>query len=59
MIARSRMHDRLEEAYFATLGTLAAALEAKDAYTNDHAAQIAELAGAVCERLGIHPATRA
>ena len=53
MIARTRMSERLEEAYFATLGALAAALEAKDAYTNDHASQIAELAGAVCERLGI------
>ena len=58
MIARTRMSERLEEAYFATLGALAAALEAKDAYTNDHASQIAELAGAVCERLGI-PAVEA
>jgi len=55
MIARTRMSERLEEAYFATLGALAAALEAKDAYTNDHASQIAELAGAVCERLDIAP----
>ena len=47
------MQERLEDAYFATLGTLAAALEAKDAYTNDHAGQIAELAGAVCEQLDI------
>ena len=48
-----RMADRLEEQHLATVGALAAALEAKDAYTNDHASQIAELAGAVCERLGI------
>jgi len=54
-VARARMQERLEDAYFATLGTLAAALEAKDAYTNDHANQIAELAGAVCEQLGIAP----
>ena len=52
-LARARMRERLEHAYFATLGTLAAALEAKDAYTNDHATQIAELAGAVCEQLGM------
>ena len=58
MIARTRMSERLEEAYFATLGALAAALEAKDAYTNDHASQIADLAGAVCERLEI-PAVEA
>jgi len=47
---------RLEQAYFATLGALAAALEAKDAYTNDHAIEIAGLAGAVCEQLRIAPA---
>jgi putative nucleotidyltransferase with HDIG domain len=53
MVSRARMSERLEEAYFATLGALAAALEAKDAYTNDHANQIAELAGAVGEVLGM------
>ena len=56
VIARARMQERLEDAYFATLGTLAAALEAKDAYTNDHASQIADLAGAVCDQLDIAPA---
>jgi putative nucleotidyltransferase with HDIG domain len=56
VVTRARMADRLEEAYFATLGALAAALEAKDAYTNDHAIEIAELAGAVCEQLEIAPA---
>lgn len=55
-VARARMQERLEDAYFATMGALAAALEAKDAYTNDHANQIAELAGAVCEQLGVAPA---
>jgi putative nucleotidyltransferase with HDIG domain len=53
MVSRARMAERLEDAYFATLGTLAAALEAKDAYTNDHAGQIAELAGRVCDQLGL------
>src|SRR5581483_6395324 len=56
VIASTRMAARLEQAYFATLGALAAALEAKDAYTNDHAIEIAELAGAVCEQLRIAPA---
>ena len=36
-VSRARMAERLEEAYFSTLGALAAALEAKDAYTSDHA----------------------
>jgi putative nucleotidyltransferase with HDIG domain len=53
MVSRARMAERLEDAYFATLGTLAAALEAKDAYTNDHASQIAELAASVCGELAI------
>ena len=56
VVGRARMQERLEDAYFATLGTLAAALEAKDAYTNDHASQIADLAGAVCDQLDIAPA---
>jgi putative nucleotidyltransferase with HDIG domain len=56
VVAQARMAERLEEAYFATLGALAAALEAKDAYTNDHAIEIAELAGAVCDELRIAPA---
>jgi putative nucleotidyltransferase with HDIG domain len=56
MVARARMSERLEDAYFATLGTLAAALEAKDAYTNDHASKIAELAGRVCDQLDLAPA---
>jgi len=54
-VSRARMAERLEEAYFSTLGALAAALEAKDAYTSDHAMHIAELAGAVCERLDFPP----
>jgi putative nucleotidyltransferase with HDIG domain len=56
VVASARMAARLEQAYFATLGALAAALEAKDAYTNDHAIEIADLAGAVCEQLRIAPA---
>jgi putative nucleotidyltransferase with HDIG domain len=56
VVEQARMAERLEEAYFATLGALAAALEAKDAYTNDHAIEIAELAGAVCDELHIAPA---
>jgi len=59
MVTRARMAERLEDAYFATLGTLAAALEAKDAYTNDHASQIAGLAGRVCGQIGLgHADTR-
>jgi putative nucleotidyltransferase with HDIG domain len=56
MVSRARMNERVEDAYFATLAALAAALEAKDAYTNDHAGQIADLAGAVCDQLGFAPA---
>jgi putative nucleotidyltransferase with HDIG domain len=56
VVEQKRMGERLEQAYFATLGALAAALEAKDAYTNDHAIEIADLAGAVCDQLRIAPA---
>jgi putative nucleotidyltransferase with HDIG domain len=57
MVAQARMSERLEDAYFATLGALAAALEAKDAYTNDHANEIAELAGRVCDELELEGRT--
>jgi len=48
-----RMADRLEEQHLATVGALAAALEAKDAYTGSHAQTIAEFAVAVGEELGL------
>jgi len=51
VVTQARMAERLEEAYFATLGALAAALEAKDAYTNDHAIEIAELSMALTDGL--------
>ena len=44
--------ERLEEQHLATVGALAAALEAKDAYTGNHAQAIAEFALAVGEELG-------
>jgi putative nucleotidyltransferase with HDIG domain len=48
-----RLADRLEEQHLATVGALAAALEAKDAYTGSHAQTIAEFAVAVGEELGL------
>jgi putative nucleotidyltransferase with HDIG domain len=46
-----RMTEQLEEQHLATVGALAAALEAKDAYTGNHAQTIAEFAVAVGEEL--------
>ncbi len=47
----AELYERLERAYLGTAAALAAALEAKDAYTADHAASIAAQAEAVGRRL--------
>ena len=43
-----------EESYVATIGALAAALDAKDRYTEEHSRETAELAVSVGKRLGLH-----
>ena len=53
VLAGSRMATQLEEQHVATVAALAAALEAKDAYTGNHAQTIAEFAVAVGEELGL------
>jgi putative nucleotidyltransferase with HDIG domain len=53
VLGTARIAERLEEQHVATVGALAAALEAKDAYTGNHAKTIAEFAVAVGERLGL------
>src|SRR3982750_4696350 len=50
---RIELVDRLEAAWLGTAEALAAALEAKDSYTADHASSIAELALAVGEEFGL------
>ncbi len=47
------LYERLERAYLGTAEALAAALEAKDAYTADHARSIVEQAEAVARKLGV------
>jgi putative nucleotidyltransferase with HDIG domain len=48
-----RMTEQLDEQHLATVGALAAALEAKDAYTGGHAQAIAYFAVQVGEELGM------
>jgi putative nucleotidyltransferase with HDIG domain len=55
-IHRSRLVEELEGAFLATLGVLADAVELQDAYTADHADEVAEVAVAVGRRLGIEGA---
>jgi putative nucleotidyltransferase with HDIG domain len=50
---RIELVDRLEAAWLGTAEALAAALEAKDSYTADHASSIAELAIEVGEEFGL------
>jgi putative nucleotidyltransferase with HDIG domain len=50
---RMELVDRLEAAWLGTAEALAAALEAKDSYTADHASSIAELAIEVGEEFGL------
>jgi diguanylate cyclase (GGDEF)-like protein/putative nucleotidyltransferase with HDIG domain len=49
----AQLYQRLERAYLGTAEALAAALEAKDAYTAAHARSIVELAEEVGRRLGM------
>jgi putative nucleotidyltransferase with HDIG domain len=52
-IYRCQLVDELEGAFLSTLGVLADAVELQDAYTADHANEVAELAVAVGRRMGI------
>jgi diguanylate cyclase (GGDEF)-like protein len=49
----AELYRELEQTYVGTAAALAAALEAKDNYTADHAQSIAELAVAVGDELGL------
>lgn len=52
-IEQATLFDTLERSYFKTVEALSAALEAKDAYTLDHARSITELSAAVGRYLGM------
>lgn len=52
-IYRCQLVDELESAFLTTLGVLADAVELQDAYTADHANEVAELAVRVGTRMGI------
>jgi diguanylate cyclase (GGDEF)-like protein/putative nucleotidyltransferase with HDIG domain len=52
------VYEQLEQTHIGTAAALAAALEAKDSYTADHAESIAELAVEVGAQLGIDEAQR-
>jgi putative nucleotidyltransferase with HDIG domain len=53
VLSAAQMADALEEQHLATVAALAAALEAKDAYTGGHAHTIAEFAVLVGDELGL------
>ncbi|HYX85922.1 MAG TPA: HD domain-containing phosphohydrolase [Gaiellales bacterium] len=53
VLAAAQLAETLESQHLATVAALAAALEAKDAYTGGHAQTIAEFAVAVGEELGL------
>ena len=55
-VRRLALQDQLEEAYGATVATLAKALEAKDGPTGDHGNHTARLALAVGRRIGVRGA---
>ena len=52
-IYRCQLVEELESAFFTTLGVLADAVELQDAYTAEHANEVAELAVRVGMRMGI------
>ena len=55
VLSATRLFERVESQDLATVAALANALEAKDAYTGSHAADIADLAVKVGEWLGLQP----
>ena len=58
-LEQATLFETLERSYFKTVEALSAALEAKDAYTLDHARSITETSAAVGRRLGmLEPAIR-
>ncbi|HEX2377319.1 MAG TPA: HD domain-containing phosphohydrolase [Gaiellales bacterium] len=54
VLGAAQMAETIEEQHVATVAALAAALEAKDAYTGGHAQTIAEFAVQVGEELGLN-----
>ena len=52
-IHRCQLVDELEGAFLTTIGVLSDAVELQDAYTADHANEVADLAVAVGQRLGM------
>ena len=56
LLAKLLHAEALERVYRETLGSLSSALEAKDAYTGEHAQEVGELATAVGRRLGLEGA---
>jgi putative nucleotidyltransferase with HDIG domain len=55
-IHRCQLVDELEGAFLTTIGVLSDAVELQDAYTADHANEVADLAVAVGRRLGMEGA---
>jgi HD domain/GAF domain len=56
LLAQLLHAEALERVYRETLASLSSALEAKDAYTSEHAQEVGELAAAVGRRLGLDSA---
>jgi diguanylate cyclase (GGDEF)-like protein/putative nucleotidyltransferase with HDIG domain len=55
---RDQLVEEMERSFSTTLGVLCDALESKDAYTAEHAEEVARLAGAIAARLGLTEAQR-
>ncbi len=52
-VANAERYATLQEAYLATVRSLAAAIDAKDSYTHGHSDRVARFAAAVGERVGL------
>ncbi|HEV8451981.1 MAG TPA: HD domain-containing phosphohydrolase [Gaiellales bacterium] len=52
-ITNRSLYDELDRSFLATMQALGNALDAKDAYTNDHAQALVGLCTAVADRLGV------
>jgi len=52
-IENTRLYERLQDTYLGAIGSLAAAIEARDPYTVGHSARVTQYAVAIAESMGL------
>jgi HD-GYP domain-containing protein (c-di-GMP phosphodiesterase class II) len=53
-LRRATLHEQLEESFVQTVLALAKAMDARDAYTQDHSQRMVSISDALCRQLGLN-----